>query len=116
MLLKGAGGLEVRLQGLAGVTRMADVLTLSAAALGLPDGAEVALRSDARVLRGEETLEEAGMLCEGGELEMWMGRPGGMHTYVAIEEEVEEEADAVIDLGFLAMAAGTKWLRNIGPV
>ena len=56
------------------------------------------------------------MLCEGGELEMWMGRPGGMHTYVAIEEEEEEEADAVIGLGFLAMAAGTKWLRNIGPV
>ncbi len=76
----GVGGREARLEGLGGGTRVAEVLRLAAASLGVPAGAELAVRSaGARLLRGEETLAEAGVPREGGVVEVlvWVGEGGG---------------------------------------
>jgi hypothetical protein len=82
---KGAGGQKARLQGLTGAMRVEEVLRLSAAALGVPAGADAALRSDSRVLRGDETLAEAGA----GELSVAVGVAGGMpgfaHRLLAVQ-------------------------------
>ena len=74
-----AGGREAWVEGLAGAMRVAEVLPLAAAALGVPAAAEAALRVDARVLRGDETLAEAGVPREGGVIEVWVtvGEGGG---------------------------------------
>ena len=76
------GGRAARLEGLCGGTRVSEVLRLAAEALGVPGGAAVVLRlgSGARLLRGEETLAEAGVEAgAGGEVEVRMevGRDGG---------------------------------------
>ena len=64
----------VRLEGLAGGTRVAEALRLAAGALGLAaagaeEAAVVRSGADSRVLRGEETLAEAGAGA-GGEVEV----------------------------------------------
>jgi hypothetical protein len=75
---KAAGGREVRLEGLTGATLVAEVLQRAAEAFGVPASAKPALRLDARVLWGEETLSEVGVPPEGDEVEMWVGEEGGM--------------------------------------
>ena len=74
------GRREARLEGLAGATRVAEALRLAAEALGVPGEAAAVLRldSEARLLRGEETLAEAGLEA-GGEVEvsMELGTDGG---------------------------------------
>jgi hypothetical protein len=78
----GAAVRAVRLEGLAGGTRVAEALRLAAGALGLAAAAaeEAVVRSgaDSRVLRGEETLAEAGAGAGGEvEVEVQAGMRGG---------------------------------------
>jgi hypothetical protein len=75
---KGAGGREARLEELAGATRVAEVLLLAAEVLGVPAAAGAALQLDARKLRFADSLAEAGLPREGGEVEVAMGLAGGM--------------------------------------
>ncbi len=77
---KTAGEREARLEMLAGAT-VAEFLRLAAEALGVPAAAGAALRLGARVLRGEDTLAEAGV-CAGcvEELRVVVGLSGGMPT------------------------------------
>ncbi len=69
---------EVVVEGLAGSMRVAELLARAAAVLAVP--ATVATRmlmADSRLLRGEDTLAEAGVR-EGGTVEVWLGEGGGM--------------------------------------
>ena len=83
MRLAGAGayGLEARLEGLQGATRVEEVLHLAVEALGLAGSGKTGLRVGARELRGEETLAEVGVGAGGAE-ELWVGvgLEGGMPT------------------------------------
>jgi hypothetical protein len=73
-----AGGRrEVRLEGLLGATRVDEALRRVAAALGVEAGAEVALRSESRLLQAMETLAEAGVRA-GGVVEVCVRERGGM--------------------------------------
>jgi hypothetical protein len=75
-----AGGRRARLVGLAGLvdeTHVAEVLQLAASLFGVHERAQLALQLDARVLRGELTLVEAGVVA-GCDVELWAGEEGGM--------------------------------------
>jgi hypothetical protein len=85
LLVEGARGREAQLERLAGDTRVAEALLLAAEALGVPAGVDARLRSDARELRGEDTLGEAGMEA-GGAVELWVGEAGGMMPTVGAGE------------------------------
>ena len=75
---KGAGR-DVALSGLRGATRVKDVLRQGAEALGAGTQAVVVVRCEGRVLRGDETLEEAGAGAAGVvELVVEVGVAGGM--------------------------------------
>ncbi len=78
LAVKGASGPEARLEGLAGDTRVAEILLLAAKALGVPTAVETALRLDARVLRGQDTLAEAGVVAGAGQVWVAVGEAGGM--------------------------------------
>jgi hypothetical protein len=81
VLLAGGGAdrRETRLEGLAGATRVAEVLRLGAEALGVPAATEVALRLGSRQLRGDDTLAEAGVPNEEGVVvSVSVGEAGGM--------------------------------------
>jgi hypothetical protein len=80
---EGAGSREMRFEGLGGGTQIAEVrdLLLAAEELGVLARAVMSLRLDARVLRGEETLAEAGVVA-GGEVELCLGEKGGKPGFV----------------------------------
>ena len=108
----------VRLEGLAGGTRVAEALRLAAGALGLPaagaeEAAVVRSGADSRVLRGEETLAEAGAGA-GGEVEvevqagmrcggfLWrlVGRMVGRNSATRVTEWSGWPGDVVTGPGF----------------
>ncbi len=103
---EGAGGREVRLEGLASATRVAEVLQLAAEALCVPAAAGAGLRLGARELRGEDTLAEAG-IGAGCVEELWMavGVAGGMPTveegevFGALDALQVQASVSVLDLG-----------------
>ena len=107
----------VRLEGLAGGTRVAEALRLAAGALGLPaagaeEAAVVRSGADSRVLRGEETLAEAGAGA-GGEVEVevqagvrcggfwrFFGRMVGRNSATRVTEWSGWPGDVVTGPGF----------------
>jgi hypothetical protein len=72
------GGREVAVNGLAGSTRVVELLLRAAEALGVQQGALVALRCEAQWLKADLTLAEAGVLCAVGAVDLWVGVTGGM--------------------------------------
>jgi hypothetical protein len=76
-----AGGRAAGLEVVGGAMRVAEVLLLAAEALGVPAAVAAGLRLDARELRGEDTLVEAGVGASGAE-ELWVRVlvAGGMPT------------------------------------
>jgi hypothetical protein len=68
---------EAVLEGLAGSTRVAELLARTCIALGVLEGAEAALRVDSRLLKGEDTLAESGM-AERGVVDVCVGEGAGM--------------------------------------
>jgi hypothetical protein len=101
LAVKGTGAFarEVVLEGLLGSTRVEEVLRRGAEALGVGSRAPAAARCRGRLLRGGDTLEEAGVGADGA-VEVWAGIAGGMPS--GAEAAVcgnEELAEAVGQLG-----------------
>jgi hypothetical protein len=110
-----------------GAARVEALAVRAGVVLGVAGGAAVGLRVDSRVLRTGDTLTEAGV-GEGCVAEVWMGEAGGMPECInqnnsgapimaRVDGEVAAgggDSDAALGLGFLAMAAGAKLVRDFG--
>ena len=68
---------EVAVEGLDEATRVQELLLRAAIALGVQAGAEGALRCEARWLKDDETLKEAGV-APGDMVDVYLGEGGGM--------------------------------------
>ena len=69
---------EVVVEGLTGAMRVAELLARAAAVLAVPATVDTrVLMADSRLLRGEDTLAEAGVGA-GGAVEVCLGEEGGM--------------------------------------
>ena len=69
---------EVVVEGLTGAMRVAELLARAAAVLAVPATVDTrVLMADSRLLRGEDTLAEAGVGA-GGAVEVCLGEGGGM--------------------------------------
>jgi hypothetical protein len=87
---------EARLEGLAGATRISEVLARAAAALKVAAvGANAALRVGSRELRGDETLAEAGVPREGCVVEVTAGEAGGMPGCFGFGGQRQQTVDAL---------------------
>ncbi len=106
---EGAGGRKALLEGLAGATLTAEALRLAVEALSVQAGAGAVLRLDTRMLRGEETLSEAG-LGERDEVEVWVGEGGGMLGALDALQRQTSGFVSVLDL------AGQQGQAAVSPV
>ncbi len=79
---------EVAVDGLAGSTRVDELLLRAAVALGLPGEAAVALRCKLRFLKADKTLFEAGVPV-GGAVDVFVGECGGMPGFARRLSAVE---------------------------
>ena len=78
------------LEGLQGSALVAEILE----ACGVPEGAEMVVRCEARLLKAEETLVEAGMAA-GGTLHVCVGKGGGMPSWPAVSNDGQVTAGDV---------------------
>ena len=68
---------EVAVKGIDGVMRVQELLQRITASHGMPMRAKAALRFQARWLKADETLAEAGV-ASGDVVDVWVGEEGGM--------------------------------------